>query len=286
MRYSIVSASDSEYFDFLRGLVLSIRHKPSGADVDIHIFDLGLSPEHIGWLNGKGCKTIIPGWDITFPNQSSGPRFFQAMTARPFIPQHIPGYDMFFWIDADAWIQDWAAVEVYLQAASRVGAAFTPEIDRSYKSFYDKGQSLDWKHACYETAFGKDIADKMAGLPLINSGVFAVRADSPLWSKWQMVLTQALQRTQDFYVEQTALNFSVYNGIPCAMMPSTFNWHCAFALPRIEEETGLLLSHLYPKTRIGIVHLCGGIKKKTPLMLETDAGGSCLSDLRYPRWNE
>ena len=124
IRFSVVTAANAEYFDLLRGLVLSIRHKPDGMDVDIHIFDLGLSQDQVEWLNVKGCRTVIPGWDMTFPNQSSVQPFFRAMTARPFIPKHIPGYDIYFWIDADAWVQDWAAVETYLQAATDVGAAF------------------------------------------------------------------------------------------------------------------------------------------------------------------
>ena len=207
-------------------------------------------------------------------------------TARPHIPRHIPGYDLYLWIDSDAWLQDWQTVQTYLEAASRVGAAFTPEIDRSYLCFYDKGQGYQWKYDCYDLAFGKETAERLAGFPLINSGVFAATGKSPLWSNWQNALRSALQRSQDFYVEQTAANFAIYGGTPCAMLPSTCNWHCSFGRPKLEAATGQLLSHLYPKTRIGIVHLCGGAKNANPLTLDTDTGETRVVDLRYPRWEE
>ena len=286
MKYAFVTAANSKYFDYIRGLVLSIKHKQQSYGVDFYVFNLGLDGTHGEWLEHMGCVVHDVGWDIEFPNMSEMPLYFKAMTSRPFIPRHIPGYDIYVWIDADAWVQRWDTIDIYLNAASQVGAAFTPEIDRSYKCFYDSGQQLEWKRSCYSAAFGENVAERMAGLPMINSGVFAVAATSSLWESWQQNLESALQRTQDFFVEQTALNHSIYTGVKCALLPSTCNWHCSFGKPRMETSTGMLLSHLYPKTHIGIVHFCGSTKENNPALLETDTGETRLVDLRYPRWAE
>ncbi len=286
MRWAIVIAADAGYFDYAKGTVLSIRHKGGNA-APMFFFDVGLAPGQRDWLEHQGCTVLAPDWDIAFPGQETSPAFFRAMTARPHIPHHVPGFDLYFWIDADAWVQDWAAVETYLAAAEEVGAAFTPEIDRAYSYFWDGGHAKRWMRGCYERAFGLQAADAYGELPIVNSGVFAARANSPLWPAWQAALTEALQRTRDFYVEQTALNYAIYEkGIPAAFLPSWCNWHATFGKPKLETASGALLSHLYPPTRIGIVHLCGNVKKDNPAEIETEAGDRRRVDLRYPRWRE
>ena len=81
---------------------------------------------------------VGPGWDIEFPGRDRMPETFKAQVARPFLPRHFPGYQMYLWIDADAWLQDWRAVELYCARRVASSLAITPEIDRAYKRHYKR----------------------------------------------------------------------------------------------------------------------------------------------------
>jgi hypothetical protein len=157
----IVSAADSGYFSLLRDTVLSVRALDPA--VPIGVLDLGLAPEQRDWLRSADAQVVKPGWDVDFPGRARMPETFKAQVARPFLPRHFPGYEMYFWLDADAWLQDWRAVELYRAAAGRDRLAITLEIDRAYKRHYKRpklfGFTLAWK--CYREAFGWRAADRL-----------------------------------------------------------------------------------------------------------------------------
>ena len=111
----IVSAADSGYFPLLRDTVLSVR--ALNASVAVGVLDLGLRLEQQEWLRAAEVEIVGPGWDVAFPGQQRMPETFKAQVARPFLPKHFPGYEMYFWLDADAWLQDWRIVELYCRAA-------------------------------------------------------------------------------------------------------------------------------------------------------------------------
>ena len=145
----IASGADRRYFPLLRDTVLSVQslHR----DTAIGILDFGLAPKHREWLAGRVSHLIQPGWDFDFPDRERTPETRKAQLSRPFLRRHFPGYETYLWIDADAWVQDWRAVELYLAAAGRDKLAITPEIDRAYKRHYKRpkifGWTLSWK--CY-----------------------------------------------------------------------------------------------------------------------------------------
>ena len=45
---------------------------------------------------------------------------------------------LYLWIDADAWVQEWSAVDMMLATCERGARAICPEIDRSYKRHYER----------------------------------------------------------------------------------------------------------------------------------------------------
>ncbi len=102
MTTTIVSASDAAYFDLLKGLVLSIREKPQGADIAISILDVGLNSDQRDWLTGQGADITEPGWDFDMPAHMNTPAHFRALLARPFLPKYVPGHDIYLHIDSDA----------------------------------------------------------------------------------------------------------------------------------------------------------------------------------------
>lgn len=278
----IVSAADSGYFPLLRDAVLSVRALNTG--VPIGVLDLGLTAEQLAWLAGQAVRVVRPGWDVEFPGRDRMPETFKAQVARPFLPQHFPGYEMYFWLDADAWLQEWRAVELYCQAAGRDKLAITLELDRAYKRHYKRpklfGMNLVWK--TYRAAFGWRVADRLGRNPTANVGVFALHREAPHWAAWGQLMTRVLQRTRFFYVEQIALNYAVFGeGLPANFLPAYCNWAVGDALPAFDAARGLFVEPYAPHEAIGVMHLAGPDQKCGVFRLDRLGGGTVETSLRY-----
>ncbi|HTQ32733.1 MAG TPA: hypothetical protein VMI30_01080 [Stellaceae bacterium] len=278
----IISAADSNYFPLLQDAVMSVR--ALNVAVPIGVLDLGLRPEECAWLTDAAVQIVRPGWDLDFPQRDRTPNVFKAQVARPFLPRHFPGHEMYFWLDADAWLQDWRAVEMYCEAAGRDRLAITVEIDRAYKRHYKRpklfGWTLPWK--CYRTAFGWRAADRLGRNPFANVGVFALHRDAPHWAVWQRLIAQVLRRTRFFYAEQIALNYAIFGeGLPVNFLPAYCNWAVGDAAPAFDAARGLLLEPYAPYEVIGVLHLAGPEAKHGEFRLDRLDGGTVVSSLRY-----
>ncbi len=283
--FTIVTAADQGYFDLLNGLIASLRALPEAAarTAPIAVLDLGLTEEQRARLARSVTGFVEPGWDYDFPGRAAKPGGYKAFTARPFLPDHVPGYRTYLWIDADAWVQDWSVLALYLEVARDGKLAITTEIDRCYQTAY-KWQRPRWNTLTfrqYRQCFGWRAANRLGRNPFVNSGVFALTADAPHWALWQAALGRAIQRSQDGLVEQTALNYVVYHDRPpVGMLPAWCNWMCVTAPPMVDEATGLLVEPQPPHRTLGVVHLLGPIKDKV-YRLQTRAGGTIERTLRY-----
>ncbi len=281
-RLIIVTGGDSGYFPLLRDTVMSVR--ALDAAVPLGVLDLGLNSEERDWLADASARIVRPGWDVEFPGRGDMPDTFKAQVARPFLPRHFPGYEMYLWIDADAWLQEWRAVELYTQAADRDRIAITLEIDRAYKRHYKRpkpfGFTLAWK--CYRTAFGWRVADRLGRNPIANCGVFALHRDAPHWARWADLMTRVLQRTRFFFVEQVALNYAIFGeGLPANFLPAYCNWAVGDALPAFDAGRGLFVEPYAPHEVIGVMHLAGPDAKGQSFRLERLDGGHIETRLRF-----
>jgi hypothetical protein len=281
-RMLIVSGADRGYFPLLRDTVLSIRAQRPQASIGI--LDVGLEPEQRQWLAARVAHLVRPGWDIDFPQRDHTPEGRKAQFARPFLPRHFPDYETYLWIDADAWLQDWRAIELYGAAAGRDKLAITPEIDRAYKRHYKRpklfGATLAWKN--YREAFGWRAADRLGRNPMVNCGVFALHRDAPHWQAWARTLAQVAQRTRFFYVEQTALNYVIFaEHLPVNFLPAYCNWMPGDAAPAFDAGRGLFVEPYAPHEVIGIMHLAGPDQKTRVFRLNRLDGGEVETSLRY-----
>ncbi len=278
----VVSAADSGYFALLQDAVRSVR--ALHPEVPIGILDLGLAAEQRDWLAGQAAQFVAPGWDVDFPGQDHTPRAFQAQVARPFLPRHFPGYEMYFWLDADAWVQDWRIVELYCRAAGRDRLAITPEIDRAYKRHYKRpklfGTTLAWKN--YREAFGWRAADRLGRNPMVNCGVFALHREAPHWQAWMRLIARVLMRTRFFYAEQTALNYAIFaEHLPVNFLPAYCNWMPGDAAPAFDAARGQFVEPYAPHEVIGVMHLAGPEQKDHVFRLARLDGGTLDTRLRY-----
>jgi hypothetical protein len=281
-RLLIASGSDSGYFPLLRDTVLSIQAQRRS--VAVGVLDFGLASDQRAWLADRVTHLVRPGWDLDFPDRERTPETRKAQLSRPFLRRHFPGYATYLWIDADAWLQDWRAIELYVAAAGHDKLAITPEIDRSYKRHYKRpkvfGWTLSWK--CYREAFGWRVADRLGRNPILNCGVFALHHDAPHWDAWARVITQVAQRTRFFYIEQTALNYVIFaEHLPVNLLPAYCNWMPGDATPAFDAARGRFVEPYAPHEVIGVMHLAGEAQKSHIFRMRRLDGGEVETSLRY-----
>lgn len=285
----IVSASSAEFFHFLQGMVLSIREKPEGADLAIGCFDLGLSDWQKAWLARRGVELAVPDWPFGIRAEDEVPLPFKAILSRPLMPDYFPGHGIYMHMDADAWVQDWSAIELYRDGAARGVMAITPEIDRAFISNYATSQSYRaFIQKVYTDLCGAEAAEKYRDYPILNTGLFAMPAGSPLWNRWASRIAETLLHGRNFHVEQASLNYEVFENLDgyiadgLEFLPARCNWVCHQALPKVDAATGLLVEPFLPHAPLGVIHRASDdFKQKKTGKIALTTGGSREMNLKY-----
>lgn len=293
----IVTASDKEYFPLLQDLVLSFNQNISNSDTDFCVLDLGLTPTQLEWLSGRIHKVRAADWDFDFDFLESTPSRFKGFTVKSFLPRYFPGYRHYIWIDADAWIQSAEAIDLLIAGASTGVMAVVPELDRSYPSSVSRAKVRTfssipllhgsirgvrtWMRTGLGRRYGRKIANETLFMPAINSGVFALRGNSPYWHEWAESYRQARIRSVVDLCDQTPLNHAIYTGrIKVSPLPAWCNWICDLALPLWDAENGAFVEPALPHHPIGIMHLLGESKRR-PVKVRSLDGGVTDRTLRF-----
>lgn len=263
MRLLIVTAANEAYASLLKGLVESLHQWGPLKRAELGVLDLDLSPETLKWLHGYTDNIVRPGWDLALDRTVAKEKpHLRAMTSRPFLPRHFPGYDMYLWLDADTWVQQWFPIDWLVQAAGTGKMAIVPQSDRCYQQRPD---ALQWRTSRLREYFGEFPMETMVVEPYVNSGVFALNADAPHWELWGKWFKTGLDNAKGaFATDQTALNFMLWQErLPIYPLPARCNWTCHLALPEYRMSDGLFHEPLIPGDPIGIMHLTFRIKDLT-----------------------
>lgn len=266
-RVTFVTGGDKRYFPMILELIHSIRRFPQSAGIDICVIDAGLTPEQVRHLeDGLVQKVVSPDWPgplAARQGKLKGQDHLKACVARPFIPQHFPGYDIYIWLDGDVWVQDWSAVEVLITGARLDAITICPEVDRAYGKVTKISWigPMPWRPRSFlysngKKAFSGKVARSLYPWPGVNAGVFSMRATVPYWARWQELIVKALRKGKIFTAEQLTLGMMIYlEGAKVEFLPSVYNWICAFN-PMWDEKTQSFVEPYLPHNTIGIVHLC------------------------------
>ncbi|MEG4309534.1 MULTISPECIES: glycosyltransferase [unclassified Microcoleus] len=288
MQIIIITAADANYFELVQGTILSVREKPEGENVAIGFFDLGCTPEQLHWLKTQVNIIQKPDWDFDFPGRNEAPHYLKGLLARPFLRRYFPSFDIYLWIDADAWVQDWQAVELLVKGAAKRGLAVVAELDRGYYLAYGK---LPWYwqfvYRDYQAAFGEEVAQQLHSYPTINAGIFALQKDAPHWEMWAEYLAEGLQRHVSLMTDQIALNRLIYGTEmfdKTEMLPARCNWSCNFGLPVWDKHQACFVEPYLPQEKIGILHLTG--YKHDLVKLATTDRNQIEISLRYQPINK
>ena len=262
----IISLADSNYFELLEELVDSIKSFKESENTAICILDAGLSDEQKKILSTKVDQIKSADWDIEVPGYKvRGKEWLKSQVSRAFLPKYFPNYEKYLWIDADAWVNSWEAVDLFLRGCENNKLSIATSADRAYGRVlraewvfgsFARIKSQNYKHA-KSSGFSEKIARQVALKPHLNIGVFALELNAPHWKVWQKNLKHALNSGKIWGSEQIAMNVTIYNDeLDVEILPAYCNWTLIEAL-KFDKERNTLVEPYLPNHKIGIVHFAG-----------------------------
>jgi hypothetical protein len=178
------------------------------------------------------------------------------------LPTLFPGFDTYVWMDGDTWLQNAEGVRQMVEAAAFADIAAAPEADANY---WPHPRPHDYSRRTYRVIYGAAEAALWSPFPIINSGVFAAQAGSPLWDLWREALEDARDRQagreDPFFSDQTPLHRLICSGrLTLQPLRAVNNWLVHLARPAIDIDAKLVRAPSYPFEAINIVHLAADSK--------------------------
>lgn len=260
MKKIIITGADEKYSKMLIKLINSLHQFNDSICDAIGVLDLGLSIKTLEKIKNKVNYIIQPKWDFKV-NESIIKNYphLRALTSRPFLNKYFPGYDLYLWIDSDAWVQNRFAVDWLFNGANKIGMSIIPTIHHSYytskKVITTRLESLN----IYYPNIGPDLYWHNI---YYNAGVFALKNNAIHWNSWAKKFEQGLKNTDGIHIsDQSALNYAIWSEkLPIYPLPATCNWCCHLAHPSINTKTGKFFEPHIPHKEIGIIHMTSNSK--------------------------
>ena len=297
---AIVTLADSNYFDLLLELIDSIKNYKESRNVSICVLDAGLSNDQFSIIKNKVFSIKKAKWDIEVSSHKvNGKEWRKSQVSRAFLPDYFPEFEKYLWIDCDAWVNSWDAVELYFEACKNGKLGITQTIGPGYKVLTRVQwvigklaliKSQNYKHA-KKSGFSENTARKIAFAPHLNIGVFSLEKNSKCWKLWQEILSKALSSGGIFGSEGLAMNIAVYDkNADTEFLPLTCNWIASNVLPKYDESNQTYVEPYLPHNKIGIMHLAAGIwkdnkdmriDKSVKISIQTVQGSLVEKSLRY-----
>lgn len=289
-----ISSADEKYAPLLREWIHNLRHLPGYENADIGIMNAGMTPETLKKLEPDVTKIVEPDWPCKLPEwKIRGREFLKACVARPFIPNYFPGYDLYFWMDCDVWVQNPKALDLFIEGGKRKKITLTGQVDRAYpRNVRVKWLGpIPWKmKGFYFTnamkAYGFKTAKKLFPYHVLLAGAFCLHADAPHWQRWQELVVKTMKKGKVFTAEQLSLGIMCYlEGYKFELLPAWTHWLCVFK-PLWDKGRGKFVEPFLPHEEIGILHLSGWDEMRLDRSLTTDFettdGESAQLSYRYP----
>ena len=268
---AIVTLADSNYFELLEELINSIKAHEESKDISICVLDSGLTKEQVNILKSKVYSVKKAKWDIEIPSYKVRKKeWLKSQVSRAFLPNYFPEFDKYLWIDCDAWINSWSAINLYFRACEDGKLGITQSIGPGYRIMSKVKwllgriaviKSQNYKHA-KSSGVEDSIARKLAFAPHINIGVFSLEKNSKCWKIWQENLKKTLSKGKVFGSEGLAINIAVYHdNVEVEFLPLKCNWITSHLLPKYDVKHQTFVEPFLPNEKIGIMHLAAGIWK-------------------------
>jgi lipopolysaccharide biosynthesis glycosyltransferase len=261
MKTLIVSGSDETFMPMFRRLVSSLAIFTQRTKSAFAYFDLGLSESSKAWIDQYATASANPKWDLPVAaDLVQTQSHLRALTARPFLRDYFPGYDIYLWIDADAYVQEQFALDWLIEGASQRQMAIAAEVDCAYRL---NSGVVRWRMDRMRRYFGKQAGLDTLWQTPFNAGVFAITSNAPHWASWETMFRLGLQTTGGGLVcDQMALNRALWTQkLSLQVLPATCNWLCHLAAPIYLESIGKYIEPTLHGRSIGIIHQAGNSKE-------------------------
>ncbi len=274
----LVTGGDAEFFVYLEAALTSVDERGFRTSTDIGVLDQGLTTEQLGVLETRGCKVERPEWTLNVPHELRDDRQI-GLVARTCLRDYFPGYDVYVWLDADAWIQSSDFLAHYVDGARAKGAAVTPECGCNYRRSFGEWK---WWHGNMAAAYGTINAMRLRRRPVINIGIMALHANAPHWKLWTRRYQEAIDKTGKVNLDQHAFNATVYlDQLGVVELAPAYNWICTLGPPVWDDDRKTLVDPGSLSEQIVAIHLAGPRKNRT-YTLATKAGSTIRTQLTYP----
>jgi hypothetical protein len=267
----VVTGSDFQQFDLALRCIETAASHLGDYSAEFAFLDLGCTPEQLDALRSRGVRTHQVGWEYGIINTIPTIDCRKGPLAKPFLRNYFPGFTRFIWLDADTWTQSSEAVELLCRATETRGAGFVLETHRGSKFIHGAlGNHLSFVRSLMELSYGATHAESLALHAHINTGVFSLSVDSPLWDAWKKSVVAAIPGLvnknldgQQLHLafamlDQVALNHAVRSNQlthRIEFLPETCNWQCHLGLPAYDDVRGLFVEPYLPHRTISIMHL-------------------------------
>ena len=288
----IVSSADDKYSLLIEELFQSTLKLKN---YDFAILDCGLDQTNKEKYKSRGIDIKIPNWEVSLPNYKIRNRnYLKAQFSRFYLHEYFPGYDNYFWLDSDTWINCHETFEYYLKGVNEKGFAICPQIDRSSPrllnikwllNFPYKINSINFKNI--SKSISKEMGKKYAGHYTLNAGCFGYSKNYDGLSVIHKNLKEASKKGRIFGTDQVALALSAFEDkLDFEFLPSYCNWICEHSMPKFCELREIFVEPYVPNHNIALIHLAGlDIDRQNRNVLHeivTLSGNKIKKSLRYP----
>jgi hypothetical protein len=200
---------------------------------------------------------VQPRWLVEAPEPLRAP-VNHAWAAKIVLPQLLPGYDIYFWFDADGWVQGERFFERYVEVA-RTGAVALVVEDEPVYPFDWRITKWDLGNLILSFGFWRGLRGYRKR---VNAGFFAASVRSSLWDCWRRRYEEAIRRANKMTIDQHALKVALaLDGVPMVDLGGAFNWICSRARPMYDAERRLFCVPYEPFEPIAVMHLAGTSKQ-------------------------
>jgi hypothetical protein len=264
----IVTGGDSVYFPLIDELRRSVIAAAPGPVPAFGVIDGGLTAQQVEALRAAGVQVARVPDDPAFPHEIFRRNTNVAVNlGKPWLDRLFPGHATILWLDADTWVQDFAAIEL-VQGAAQKGAL---SIVQGGGRYWERQIDIRWlfggpgglgqvrsffykngRHAGLKLSVLRDLGTRS----LLNAGVFGLRADAPHWASLRRWQAHILKNSgKPFTSDQLAIGLAIYQDrLPVELLPDG----CNYIRPwRVDLARGRLVEWFYPYPPVGIVHLAG-----------------------------
>jgi lipopolysaccharide biosynthesis glycosyltransferase len=172
-------------------------------------------------------------------------------------------FDSILWIDADAWVQDFSAIETLFGAAQGDHLAIVPQAGRFWKDqvplqwifpWFPQVRSFLYKNASH-AGLSLKIKQNIASKAPLNAGVFALNSKAEHWQYLQDWQSRLLKKGKIFTADQMALSLVIHeNKLPVNLLSQRYNYMGPW---RVNMDTKQIVEYYFPYRRVGIIHLAG-----------------------------